>query len=149
MNGYEFIGYLETPNEEYFMGVATIRFMRRIVIRYKIIKNKDDTGYFVSEPSYRIVGDGKPEYLKAIIVDSQIENDELKRYIRNCVNQAMNPNNQQQQQQETQQPPQQQSQQECDLHQQPPQQQQQVQQAPQQSQPQQQYGQPDLNSCPF
>ena len=123
MNEFEFLNYFPTPEEKYFMGIATVRFMGKIMLKYKVIEKKDGTGFFVAAPNYRLNINGEYKYVDAIMIDSQMQRDELLDYIRKEVNMAMNP--------------------------QAPQQQAYVPPPQQVQQPQQQNFAPDLNDCPF
>ena len=106
MNEHEFLNYLPTPEEKYFMGIATVRLYGRIILKYKIVEKKDGTGYFVAPPNYRLpIGDGDYKYVDAFMIDSRSEHDDLLQLVRDGVNQSTNPRAQQtapQQQQATQ-----------------------------------------------
>ncbi len=98
MNDIEFLNYLPTPEEQYFMGIATVRLYGRIILKYKVIEKKDGSGFFVASPNYRLpLGEnGDLKYVDAIMLDSRMEHDELMNIIRNGVNRSISPQPQQQ-----------------------------------------------------
>lgn len=139
MDDFEFLNYLQTPDEKYFMGIATTRIYGKIVLKYKIVQKKDNSGYFIAPPNYRlpVKEDGTHKYIDAFLIDSRTEHDLLLEFIRKHVNMIIHPRqNQQEQQQQQNNPPVQHSQVNH-------------QQAQKQTQQQTQQYQPDLDSCPF
>ncbi len=53
MKEYEFVQFLLTPNEKY-LGVAEVLLMGKVLLRYKIVAKKDNTGYFPCPPSVKM-----------------------------------------------------------------------------------------------
>lgn len=73
MNQFEFLEFVATPNEKH-LGIATIKAFGKIILRYKIIPNKDGTGYFVGCASYKMPGiAGGDQYEEAFMLDSNYE----------------------------------------------------------------------------
>lgn len=88
MNPIEFISFTETPNEKH-LGIATIKLYGKIFIKYKIVPNKDGSGFFPSAPSYKITKDGNDIYTPAFLVDSRGEEEEIKELIHSAVKSAL------------------------------------------------------------
>ena len=88
MNPIEFISFIETPNEKH-LGIATIKLYGKIFIKYKIVPNKDGSGFFPSAPSYKITKDGNDIYTPAFLVDSRGEEEEIKEIIHSAVKSAL------------------------------------------------------------
>lgn len=84
MNNIEFIDYKEAKTD-YQMGIATIKLYGRIVLRYKIVAKKDGTGYFPACASYKISEMGEDTFLKAFVVDSRSEEEEIENCIRSNI----------------------------------------------------------------
>ncbi len=83
---YEFLGYIETPNDKYGMlGIATVRLYRKVVIRYKHVKTKDGTGTFFTAASYTYEEGGDKKYSAAFLIDSRAEEEELLEFVRSSV----------------------------------------------------------------
>ena len=88
MNPIEFIAFHETPNEKH-MGIATVKLYGKIFLKYKIVPNKDGSGFFPSAPSYKITKDGNEVYTPAFLVDSRGEEEEIKELIHSAVKSAI------------------------------------------------------------
>lgn len=88
MTQMEFISYIPTPQEKHF-GIATVKLYGKIILRYKIANNKDNTNFYSSAPACKIVQDGADRYLPAHLLDSRSENDDLEAFIRMNVRKAM------------------------------------------------------------
>lgn len=100
MNEYQFISYVETPNEKH-LGVAVVSFFGKILLRYKIVPNKDGTGYFPCAASIKMPPTAaKPDnYSSAFEIDSNSAKRQLEEFVMLNVNAAMrsrkvNPNQQ-------------------------------------------------------
>lgn len=107
MNDFEFINYLETPDEKYFMGIACVRLYGKIVLKYKIVERKDGSSFFIAPPSYRLPLPNSEDfkYIDAFMIDSRMEHEELQDFIRSHVDKHMNSHSVNQPQQQQQQPP--------------------------------------------
>jgi len=80
MNNVEFLSFTETPNDR-TMGIATIRFDRRFIFRFKINENPKGEGFFSNAPSLKI----DDQYYPAFAFDSNFESDEVKKFVINNV----------------------------------------------------------------
>ncbi len=76
MNNIEFLAFAKTPNEKH-LGIATIRYDRKFVFRYKIMINPKGEGYFLNAPSLKI----DENYYPAFQFDSAYESDEIKKFV--------------------------------------------------------------------
>lgn len=82
MSHFEFMKYDATPAEKH-LGIATVKLYGKIILRYKIVPNKDGSGYFPASASYKMSEPGRPEYyVSAFMLDSQSDNEELMNMIR-------------------------------------------------------------------
>src|SRR5574337_1808869 len=88
MTSVQFINYTPTPGEKH-MGIATIKLYNRIVLRYKIVPNKDGSGYFPTSASYKIVDEQGERYVSAFVIDSNSEKEEIEGIIRANVKKAI------------------------------------------------------------
>jgi len=79
---YEFISYKATPTDQYILGVATVRLLGKIVLRYKHVKTKDGTGDFFTSPSYTITEGLEKKFLSAFMLDSRSDEELLMDFIR-------------------------------------------------------------------
>lgn len=80
MNNFEFLSYDPITGEK-FLGIATVRCWNKIILRYKIVPNKDGTGFFPSPSSIKN-GD---RYESAFMLDSNFENQQLMKIIKEKV----------------------------------------------------------------
>lgn len=79
MKNFEFLSYEPVVNEK-FIGIATVRAWSKIILKYKVIPNKDNSGFFVAASSIKNGTDpvsGKDKYESVFMVDSSYENKEL------------------------------------------------------------------------
>ena len=88
MNQIEFISFVETPNEKH-LGIATIKLYGKVFLKYKIVPNKDGSGFFCSAPSCKITKDGNDIYTPAFLVDSRGEEEEIKELIHTAVKSSL------------------------------------------------------------
>lgn len=86
MNNLEFLSYQPTPTEKH-MGVATIRYDRKFIFRFKIAQNPKGEGFFSNAPSIKI----DDQYFPAFQLDSSYEADEVKKFVLSNVKQALHP----------------------------------------------------------
>lgn len=98
MSNIEFLKYEETPGEKHF-GIATVRLYGKVVLRYKIVPNRDGTGFFPCAASYKMpAAGGEPErYVPSFILDSNSEKDEVEGIIKAHVKHHMTKHSTQQQ----------------------------------------------------
>ena len=81
MSSFQFLKYEPTPGEKH-LGIATIKAYGKLILRYKIVPNKDGGGWFPCEASYKMPSvAGQDVYAKAFMLDSTSENEELKNFI--------------------------------------------------------------------
>lgn len=73
MQDIEFLKYQPTPEEKY-LGVASVRYLQRIVLRYKIVMKKDGKGYFAVPAAYKVDED---TFISAFMIDSRAEEEEI------------------------------------------------------------------------
>lgn len=76
------LDYIQTPEDQKCLGVATISMDEKIILRYKVIPKKDGKGFFVAAPSCK-VGE---EYQSAFMLANRIEEEEINSMIRKSVN---------------------------------------------------------------
>src|SRR5271169_2541645 len=90
MNQYEFLNYTATPTEKH-LGIVTIRAWGKIILRYKLVPNKDGTGFFIGCASYKLPNaiSGGDEYKEAFLLDSNYESKELDTFLRSHLKNAM------------------------------------------------------------
>lgn len=82
----EILKFEPTPEAKH-IGIAHIRLFRQVVLRYKVIENKDGSGYFVASPSYkREFPDGTDKWNPWFMLDSQVFSEEVQEMIRAYVN---------------------------------------------------------------
>jgi|GEM_PF-1133916 len=85
----EILKFEETPESKH-IGVAHVRLFKQVVLRYKLIENKDASGYFVAPPSYkREYDDGKEKWVQWFMLDSQVFSEEVQDMIRMYVDKQM------------------------------------------------------------
>jgi hypothetical protein len=90
MNDWEFLDYEAMPEEQYLSGIATVRFMRRLIIKYKIVNKKDGSGFFISPFNTRVGSTADDyRYIDSVIIDSRSENDDVLQMIRKNVNMCL------------------------------------------------------------
>lgn len=77
---FEFISYEATPHERH-EGIVSIKAYGKILLTYKVIKNTDH-GYYVARPKIRNKKEIGEVYLPAFVIDSQIENEEIFKCVR-------------------------------------------------------------------
>ena len=80
MNNIEFLKFQETPTEKH-LGIATIRYEKRWILRFKINLNPKGEGYFSNAPSVKV----DDSYYPAFSLDSSYESDELRKFVLNGV----------------------------------------------------------------
>jgi len=83
MSQFEFMKYEPTPSEKH-MGIATVKaFEGKITLRYKIVPNKDGSGFFPASASYKMPQvSGEDVYIGAFLLDSRSDEEEMNALIR-------------------------------------------------------------------
>lgn len=84
MNKFEFVSYDPTPGEKH-LGIVTITYLGKMILRYKIMPNKEGKGFYPLMASYK-VGE---RYEIAFELDSNIEKNDLKTFICKKVDEAI------------------------------------------------------------
>lgn len=87
MQNMEYLKYTPVQGEKY-EGVATIRYEKRFIFRFKIVKS-DRQGYYCQTASNKIIREGKESYVPAFSLDSSYEYDEMKAFVLSRSEQAM------------------------------------------------------------
>jgi hypothetical protein len=80
----EFLGYKETPAEKY-LGIATVRIGRAVVLKYRINQTKDGQNIFPAAPSYKEVVDGQDKWNEWFMVDSRSQHEDINTLIKEKV----------------------------------------------------------------
>lgn len=85
----EFLKYIPTPGERH-VGIAVIRYEKRIIFRFKIQPN-DKGGFWVTPPALKTGNvDGKDRYEASFALDSAYESELMQDFVRNHVNDIIN-----------------------------------------------------------
>lgn len=84
-----FIKYEPIENES-FLGIATVSYLGRLILRYKISPTKDGKSFFASAASYKMKRDGEDVYVPCFMIDSRIEEDEIREIVRSGVKEYLN-----------------------------------------------------------
>lgn len=87
MNNLEFLKFTEVKDEKY-LGIATIRFEKRFIFRYKI-QPSEKGGFFAFPASYKVTEFGKESYIPSFQFDSSYESDEIKKFVIRNVEQIL------------------------------------------------------------
>jgi hypothetical protein len=80
----EFLSFDETPEEKY-LGVASIRFFGRIILRYKVQKTKDGNGIFIAAPSFKKTDPSGEHWCQWFMLDSMSQNESVTNLIKTKV----------------------------------------------------------------
>lgn len=108
----EFVKYEKAGSDEKYLGIATVKYLGKIILNYKVVMKKDGSGYFPTVGSYKNPQEPS-QFLSWFLIDSNFDVQEIENCIRKNIRQYMQPEPQpqyqaQQQYQQTQQPQQQQ-----------------------------------------
>lgn len=88
MNQFEFIKFERTPSEEKYLGIAYVKAWGKINLRFKMQKNKEGPGYYVSPDAHKKPNqEGKWE--DSFLLESNGDKEELEDMIRQRVNQIL------------------------------------------------------------
>ena len=91
MSQFEFIKYEATPGEKH-LGIATVKAFGKIVLRYKIVPNKDGSGFFPASASYKMPSNGGEDvYVGAFLLDSRSDEEEMNAMVRANVKKFITP----------------------------------------------------------
>lgn len=83
MSQIEFLKYEPVQGEKHF-GIATVRLYGKVVLRYKIVPNRDGTGYFPCAASYKMpaTADEAERFVPSFVIDSNYDKDEIETLIK-------------------------------------------------------------------
>jgi len=91
MSQFEFVKYEATPGEKH-LGIATMKAFGKIVLRYKIVPNKDGSGFFAASASYKMPSNGGEDaYISAFLLDSRSDEEEMTAMVRANVKKFITP----------------------------------------------------------
>jgi hypothetical protein len=77
----EFIGFVPTPLEKY-LGLASVRLNRMIVLRFKIVQKKDGSGIFPAVGGATKIPDASGDrYVNAFDLEMRSEEDAVKEFV--------------------------------------------------------------------
>lgn len=91
MSDFKFISYKPTPDDQYMLGIATVKLYDKVVVRYKLVQSKDGKGNFFCVANYTLTEHGEKKYLPCVIMDSNSDKELLEDFIRENVNRLTNP----------------------------------------------------------
>lgn len=79
----EFLGFVPTPNEKY-LGLASVRLNRMIVLRFKIVQKKDGSGIFPAVGGATKIPDASGDrYVNAFDLEMRSEEDAVRSFVMN------------------------------------------------------------------
>lgn len=78
----QFLKYVPVQGEKH-LGIAIVRWLGKIILRYKVMQSNDGSGYWVAAGSAKIgvKRDGKDNYEEWFQLDSSFDRDEMKEFI--------------------------------------------------------------------
>lgn len=78
----QFLKYVPVVGEKH-LGIAIVRWLGKIILRYKVMQSQDGSGYWVAAGSAKIgvKRDGKDNYEEWFQLDSSYDRDEMKEFI--------------------------------------------------------------------
>ena len=78
----QFLKYVPVVGEKH-LGIAIVRWLGKIILRYKVMQSQDGSGYWVAAGSAKIgvKRDGKDNYEEWFQLDSSFDRDEMKEFI--------------------------------------------------------------------
>ncbi len=78
----QFLKYVPVQGEKH-LGIAIVRWLGKIILRYKVMASQDGSGYWVAAGSAKIgvKRDGKDNYEEWFQLDSSYDRDEMKEFI--------------------------------------------------------------------
>lgn len=80
MKDYEFISYRAYPDDPYVAAVATVRILKRFVVRYALKKMKNG-GSFWGPANISVNAEGEKKHWQGFLCDSRSEEEELTDFI--------------------------------------------------------------------
>lgn len=78
----QFLKYVPVHGEKH-IGIAIVRWLGKIILRYKILPSQDGSGYWVSAGSTKmgLRPDGKDKYEEWFQLDSSYDKEEMKDFV--------------------------------------------------------------------
>lgn len=78
----QFLKYVPVTGEKH-LGIAIVRWLGKIILRYKVMASQDGSGYWTAAGSAKIgvKRDGKDNYEEWFQLDSSYDRDEMKEFI--------------------------------------------------------------------
>ena len=87
----EVLKYEETP-ETKFIGIIHVRLFKQIILRYKVVENKDGSNFFLVPPSYKRESlDGTDKWTPWFMIDSNFFSEELQDAMRGYLKGILKP----------------------------------------------------------
>lgn len=87
---FEFKSYIQTPNDQYMLGVAKVKIYGKVIACYKHVKTKDGTSTFFCPQNYTLTDAmGEKKYIPCVQLDSRDEEEELYEFIRSNVHRVL------------------------------------------------------------
>ncbi len=80
----EFLSFDETPDEKY-LGVASLKILGKIILRFKVQRTKDGNGMFVAIPSYRKTDPTGEQWCQWFMLDSSSQKEMVENLIKSKV----------------------------------------------------------------
>lgn len=85
MSDMKFLKYEAVQGEKH-LGIATVKVDMPMILRFKIVPNKDGNGFFPAAASYKM-GD---KYVHAFLIDSNYDKEELEEMVKTEVRKSIN-----------------------------------------------------------
>lgn len=83
---FEFVCFELSPLEKH-VGIVSVKAYGKILLKYKVIKNQEDSNsYYLARPKIRNKQEKGEIYIPAFVIDSQIDNEELFALVRENIN---------------------------------------------------------------
>jgi len=83
---FQFVKLDLTPGEKY-LAIATVKYLDKIYLRFKIIPKKDGSDFFIASPAMKI----DDKYVDGFSLDSSSDNAECKDLIKSHYARMVNP----------------------------------------------------------
>ncbi len=81
MSEFIFQGYIETPGEKH-IGVAQVKCWNKVTLRYKVIKTRDGSAFYIAAASYRVKDSESERYISTHLIESQTDKEEIENLIK-------------------------------------------------------------------
>lgn len=84
MNNFEFIAYKSYPQDQYTMGIATVRAYGKLILKFKHVRKKDGGNFFCAH-QMQVTDDAEKKNVPSFMLDSRAEEEMLMEFIRENV----------------------------------------------------------------